>query len=76
VCGRASPLDWAGGTAGPADPEIRAELIAEVAEHDGRALRLEAASGWLELHDPREILEAAESMPPLLRTAAADLVMR
>jgi hypothetical protein len=61
---------------GPADPEISAaELIAEVAEHDGRALRLEAASGWLEQHDPREILEAAESMPPLLRTVAADLVM-
>src|SRR5258708_15654833 len=60
----------------PADPEISAaELIAEVAEHDGRAQRLEAASGWLELHHPREILEAAESMPPLLRTVAADLVM-
>jgi hypothetical protein len=61
---------------GAADPEISAaELIAEVAEHDGRAQRLEAASGWLELHHPREILEAAESMPPLLRTVAADLVM-
>src|SRR5260370_24196260 len=61
---------------GPADPEISAaELIAEVAESDDAAQRLQAASGWLERHHPREILEAAESMPPLLRTLAADLVM-
>jgi hypothetical protein len=60
---------------GAADPEISAaELIAEVAEYDDAAQRLEAASEWLEQHHPREILEAAESMPPLLRTVAADLV--
>ena len=60
---------------GAADPEISAaELIAEVAEYDDAAQRLEAASGWLEQHHPREILEAAESMSPLLRSVAADLV--
>ncbi len=60
---------------GAADPEISAaELIAEVAESDDAAQRLEAASEWLEQHQPREILEAAESMSPLLRTVAADLV--
>jgi hypothetical protein len=60
---------------GAADPEVSAaELIAEVAESDDAAQRLEAASGWLEQHHPREILEAAESMSPLLRTVAADLV--
>ncbi|HUY52543.1 MAG TPA: hypothetical protein VMV92_43720 [Streptosporangiaceae bacterium] len=60
---------------GAADPEISAaELIAEVAEYDDAAQRLEAASGWLEQHHPREILEAAESMSPLLRAVAADLV--
>ena len=57
-----------------AGPEISAaELIAEVAEYDD-AQRLEAASEWLEQHHPREILEAAESMSPLLRSVAADLV--
>ena len=61
---------------GTADPEISAAgLIAEVAEYDDAAQRLEAASEWLEQHHPREILEAAESMSPLLRTVAADLVM-
>jgi len=60
---------------GAAAPEISAaELIAEVAEYDDTAQRLEAASEWLEQHHPREILEAAESMPPLLRSVAADLV--
>src|SRR6266702_6184332 len=60
---------------GAADPEISAaELIAEVAEYDDAAQRLEAASEWLEQHHPREILEAAESMSPSLRTVAADLV--
>ena len=60
---------------GAADPEIcAAELIAEVTEYDDAAQRLEAASEWLEQHHPREILEAAESMSPLLRTVAADLV--
>ena len=60
---------------GAADPEISAaELIAEVAEYDEDAQRLEAASEWLEQHHPREILEAAESMSPLLRSVAADLV--
>ncbi len=60
---------------GAADPEMTAaELIAEVAEYDGAAQRLEAASEWLERHHPREILEAAESMSPLLRSVAADLV--
>jgi Plasmid pRiA4b ORF-3-like protein len=60
---------------GAADPEISAvELIAEVAEYDDDAQRLEAASEWLEQHHPREILEAAESMSPLLRSVAADLV--
>ncbi len=60
---------------GAADPEISAaELVAEVAEYDDDAQRLEAASGWLEQHHPREILEAAESMSPLLRSVAADLV--
>ena len=59
----------------PADPEISAaELIAEVAEHDDPAQRLKAASEWLEHHHPRDILEAAESMSPLLRTVAVDLV--
>jgi hypothetical protein len=59
----------------PADPDISAaELIAEVAEHDDPARRLKAASRWLEQHHPREILEAAESMSPLRRTVAADLV--
>jgi hypothetical protein len=59
----------------PADPEISAaELIAEVAESDDAEQRLKAASEWLDRHDPREILEAAESMPPLLRAVAADLV--
>src|SRR5487761_1050133 len=62
---------------GAADPEISAaELIAEVAEYDDAAQRLEAASEWLEQHHPREILEAAESMSPLLRPVAADLVER
>src|SRR5260370_40667582 len=60
---------------GAADPEISAaELIAEVAESDDAAQRLEAASEWLEQHQPREILEAAESMSPLLRPLAAPLV--
>ncbi len=60
---------------GAAGPEISAaELIAEVAEYDDAAQRLEAASEWLEQHHPREILEAAESMSPLLRSVAADLV--
>ena len=60
---------------GAADPEISAaELIAEVAEYDDAAQRLEAASEWLEQHHPREILETAESMSPLLRSVAADLV--
>ena len=60
---------------GAADPEISAaELIAEVAEYDEDAQRLEAASEWLEQHHPREILQAAESMSPLLRSVAADLV--
>jgi len=59
----------------PAGPDISAaELIAEVAEHDDPARRLKAASRWLEQHPPREILEAAESMSPLRRTVAADLV--
>src|SRR5260221_5307278 len=58
-----------------AEPEISAaELIAEVAESGDAVQRLEAASEWLEQHQPREILEAAESMSPLLRTVAADLV--
>lgn len=58
-----------------ADPEISAaELIAEVAEYDDDAQRLEAASEWLEQHHPREILEVAGSMSPLLRSVAADLV--
>lgn len=60
----------------PADPDISAaELIAEVAEFDDPAQRLDAASEWLEQRDPREILEAAESMSPLLRSVAADVVM-
>ena len=58
----------------PADPEIpAARLIAEVAESGDPAQRLKAASRWLERHHPREILEAAESMSPLLRIVAADL---
>jgi hypothetical protein len=59
----------------PADPEISAaELITEVAESDGPEERLEAASDWLDQHDPREILEAAEPMSPVLRTVAVGLV--
>jgi len=59
-----------------ADADISAaELIAEIAEFDGPAQRLDAASEWLEQRDPREILEAAESMSPPLRSVAADLVM-
>ncbi len=58
-----------------ADPEIpAAELIAEVAESGDPEERLEAASDWLDQHDPREILDAAEPMSPLLRTVAVDLV--
>jgi uncharacterized protein (UPF0147 family) len=60
----------------PATPELpAAELIAEVAKHDDPAQRLKAASRWLDQHQPREILEAAESVSPRLRSAAADLVM-
>ena len=60
----------------PAAPELpAAELIAEVAEHGDPAQRLMAASRWLEQHQPREILEAAESVSPRLRSVAADLVM-
>jgi Plasmid pRiA4b ORF-3-like protein len=60
----------------PAAPELpAAELIEEVAEHDDPVQRLKAASRWLEQHQPREILEAAESMSPRLRSMAADLVM-
>ena len=56
----------------PADPDISAaELIAEEAEFDGPAQRLDAASEWLEERDPREILEAAESVSPPLRSVAA-----
>ena len=59
----------------PADPEISAaELIAEVAESGDPEELLEAASDWLDQHDPREILKAAEAMSPLLRTGAVDLV--
>ena len=59
----------------PADPDISAaELIAELAVHDDAEQRLEVASEWLEYHDPSEILDAAESMPPRLRSVAADLV--
>jgi hypothetical protein len=60
----------------PADPNISAaELIERVAESDDPAQRFDAAARWLEQHQPREILEAAESMSPLLRSVAADLVM-
>jgi len=59
----------------PADPEISAaELIAEVAQSGDPEERLEAASEWLNQHDPREILEAAEPMSCRLRTVAVDLV--
>jgi hypothetical protein len=60
---------------GAADPEISAaELIAEVAQSAGEAERWEAASEWLDARDPqdavRELLVAAESMSPRLRTVA------
>ncbi|MGH3234129.1 MAG: IS1096 element passenger TnpR family protein [Streptosporangiaceae bacterium] len=63
---------------GAADPEISAaELIAEMAESAGEAERWEAASEWLDARDPedavRELLEAAESMSPRLRTVAVSL---
>jgi Plasmid pRiA4b ORF-3-like protein len=60
----------------PADPNISAaELIVQVAQSDDPAERFDAASGWLEQHQPAEILEAAESMSPRLRYVATDLVM-
>lgn len=63
---------------GAADPEISAaELIAEVAQSDGEAERWEAASEWLDARDPedavRELLVAAESMSPRLRTVAVSV---
>lgn len=63
---------------GAADPEIgAAELIAEVAGSAGEAERWEAASAWLDVRDPedavRELLVAAESMSPRLRTLAVSL---
>src|SRR5260370_7692028 len=55
-----------------AEPEISAaELIAEVAESGDAVQRLEAASEWLEQHQPRGILEAPEPMSPLPPTPAA-----
>jgi hypothetical protein len=63
---------------GPAGPEISAaELIAEVAESAGEEELWEAASEWLDARDPedavRELLVAAESMSPRLRTVAVSL---
>jgi hypothetical protein len=63
---------------GAADPEISAaELIAEVAQSAGEAERWEAASEWLDARDPedavRELLVAAESMSPRLRTVAVSV---
>ncbi len=63
---------------GAADPEISAaELIAEVAGSADEAEQWEAASEWLDARDPedavRELLEAAESMSPRLRTVAVSL---
>jgi hypothetical protein len=60
----------------PADPNISAAtLIAQIAESDDPAQRFAATSEWLKQHQPREILQAAQSMSPHLRSVAADLVM-
>jgi hypothetical protein len=61
---------------GAADPDISAaELIATAtAESVDANDRWKIAAGWLDQHDPAELLEAAESMSPSQRLVAAELV--
>ena len=65
---------------GALPPPARPGIPAAQPNPEGAGFRhppppLDAASEWLEQRDPREILEAAESMSPLLRSVAADVVM-
>ncbi len=77
---------WAGGQLaaglpGLADPGLSAaEMIAEVARFGDEEQRDHVAWGWLAGRQPadaaREILIAAEGMPPLLRGVAVGMVQR
>jgi Plasmid pRiA4b ORF-3-like protein len=66
---------------GPADPGLPAsEMIAEAARFGDDDQRDHVAWGWLAARQPaaaaREILTAAEGMPPLLRSVAVGVVQR
>lgn len=71
----------AAGLAGPADPGLPAgEMLAEAARFADEGQRDHVARGWLAARRPaeaaREILTAAEGMPPLLRGVAVGVVQR
>ena len=77
--GRWAAGHLADGLAGPADPGLPAgELIAEAARFGDEEQQDHVAWGWLAGREPvqaaREILAAAEDMPPLRRIVAVRLV--
>ena len=79
--GRWAAGQLAAGLPGLADPGLPAgEMIAETARFGDEEQRDHVAWGWLAERQPaeaaREILTAAEAMPPLLRSVAVGVVQR
>jgi hypothetical protein len=79
--GRWAARYLAAGLPGLADPDLSAgEMIAEAARFGDEEQRDHVVSGWLAERQPvqaaREVLTAAEGVPPLLRGVAVGVVQR